>query len=65
MYSPIILSTPGKIIILITTAGLLGVGIYGLTELEQNFDFIWFLPSDSRPRMYVEKNRIVSIEIFC
>ena len=49
---------------MLITAGFLGVGIYGLTELEQNFDFIWFLPSDSRPRMYVEKNRIVSIHLF-
>ena len=60
IYSPIILSTPGKVIILLAVAGLLGSGIYGLTELEQNFDFIWFLPTDSRPRIYVEKDRIVS-----
>ena len=60
-YSPIVLSTPGKIVILIAVAGLLGAGSYGLSELEQDFDFIWFLPPDSRPRLYTEKNREVSL----
>jgi len=45
---------------LLAAAGLLGAGGYGLSELSQDFDFIWFLPSDSRPRQYVEKDRIVS-----
>ncbi|XP_066910125.1 NPC1-like intracellular cholesterol transporter 1 [Clytia hemisphaerica] len=58
LYAPMILSVPGKVIVLTIVVGLLGAGCYGLTELEQNFDFIWFLPSDSRPRMFVEKDRI-------
>ncbi|XP_066915627.1 patched domain-containing protein 3-like [Clytia hemisphaerica] len=57
-YARVILSTPGKVIVLIAVAGLLGGGLYGMTELEQNFDFVWFLPTDSRPRMFIEKDRI-------
>ena len=64
-FSSMVLSTPGKIVILLVTAGLFGTGIYGLLQLEQNFDFIWFLPSDSRPRVYTERSREVRHAILC
>jgi len=46
-YAKYILSTPGRIVVLVVTVGLLAGGAYGLTELKQDFDPDWFLPTDS------------------
>ena len=35
-------------------AGLLAGGAYGLTQLKQDFDPDWFLPSDSKVKIYGE-----------
>jgi predicted RND superfamily exporter protein len=43
----LILSWPGMIVVLIMAAGLTAGGIYGLTQLEQKFDPVWFLPPSS------------------
>ena len=46
-FSRIIFSIPGMVVVILMGAGLLGGGIYGLTELEQKFDPVWFLPQSS------------------
>ncbi|XP_023320290.1 Niemann-Pick C1 protein [Eurytemora carolleeae] len=43
----IILRKPAKIMLLFLTAALFGISIYGNVELRQEFNPIWFLPSDS------------------
>ena len=64
-YARAVLSTPGKVIVMVAVAGLLAAGLYGLVEeLEQNFDYAWFWPPDSRPRLFTEKDRVVS-KRFC
>ncbi|XP_066936303.1 patched domain-containing protein 3-like [Clytia hemisphaerica] len=57
-YARALLSTPGKIVVMVAVAGLLAAGLYGLVGLEQDFDYAWFWPSDSRPRVFIEKDRI-------
>jgi predicted RND superfamily exporter protein len=47
----LILSWPGMIVVLLTAAALTAGGVYGLTQLEQKFDPIWFLP----PSSYIAK----------
>ena len=32
---------------MVIAAVLFGVNIYGVTQLEQDFDYRWFIPSDS------------------
>merc|ERR1719339_514034 len=49
-----ILSGPGKILVIIMAAGLLGGGVYGTTQLQQEFDPIWFLPPTSYLRQWFE-----------
>jgi len=48
------LSTPGQILVLLMAAGLLGGGVYGTTQLQQEFDPIWFLPPTSYLRQWFE-----------
>jgi len=36
-----------KILVLLATASLAGVGIYGVTLLETKFEAVWFLPPES------------------
>ena len=43
----VILSWPGMIVVLVATTGLTAGGVYGLTQLEQKFDPVWFLPPSS------------------
>jgi len=49
-----ILSIPGAILVLLMAAGLLGGGVYGTTQLQQEFDPIWFLPPTSYLRQWFE-----------
>ncbi|XP_066915990.1 patched domain-containing protein 3-like isoform X1 [Clytia hemisphaerica] len=51
-YSKAILSTPGRIVLMLVWAGLLAGGAYGLSQLKQDFDPEWFLPEDSNARIY-------------
>ena len=55
--SGLILSTPGSIATIVITLTLLSFGIWGMAELKQEFDPIWFLPSDSPIFKYFEKNK--------
>ena len=43
----IMLTIPGKVIVLTLFGGLLGVGIYGATKLQTEFSSRWFVPTDS------------------
>jgi predicted RND superfamily exporter protein len=43
----VILSWPGMIVVLAAAAGLTAGGVYGLTQLQQKFDPVWFLPPSS------------------
>jgi len=52
----LVLSTPGKVIVLVTAAALLGGGIYGTTQLRQEFDATWFLPPTSYLRQWFAAN---------
>ncbi|XP_071143132.1 patched domain-containing protein 3-like isoform X1 [Mytilus edulis] len=46
-YAPNLLKFPVKIVVLVLTAGLFGLTIWGTVNLEQKFEEKWFLPSDS------------------
>lgn len=52
LYSPTLLTVPGKVIALIAVAGLLAGGSYGLANLKQDFNSDWFLPTSSAPRKF-------------
>ena len=56
VVSKFILSIPGTIVTLAVTFALLGVGIWGMTELKQEFDPVWFLPPKSDIFKWFEKN---------
>ena len=47
---------PFQISVFVITLSLLGVGIWGLTELETKFDSTWFLPQDSYIAKWVSAN---------
>ena len=36
-----------QVVVLVITAALLGIGIYGTLQLEVKFDYVEFLPQDS------------------
>lgn len=56
VVSKFILSVPGSIVTMAITFACLGVGIWGMTELRQEFDPIWFLPPKSDVFQWFEKN---------
>ena len=49
-----------QVIVIVLTAILLGFGVYGLTQLNQNYDPEWFLPKDSDEMKYRQTFRKVS-----
>lgn len=51
-YANVILSVPGKIFVLLMTAGLFAGGAYGLSQLRQDFDQDNFLPPDAMTLKY-------------
>lgn len=59
-YSNIILTTPGKIIIILVTLVTMSVSIMGSLRLQQWFDPIWLLPKDS----YVYQYETVHNQVF-
>ncbi|RXG52107.1 Patched domain-containing protein 3 [Armadillidium vulgare] len=56
IYSKFLLKTPVKIFVLIFTFSFLGVSAWGLSNLEQEFDPIWFLPHSSYLYKYFMKS---------
>lgn len=52
---PFVTKIPTKIAILSLTAFLLGSNIWGLCQLEQNFDPTWYLNQDSYPILFNNK----------
>ncbi|KAI4503226.1 hypothetical protein M0802_001448 [Mischocyttarus mexicanus] len=53
LYSKIVLTVPGKLIILLTTIIVASVGAIGSYQLEQWFDPIWFLPKGTHLNDYI------------
>ncbi|XP_043281988.1 NPC intracellular cholesterol transporter 1-like [Venturia canescens] len=47
LYSKIILTVPGKIVVILVTIGVASFGILGCCQLEQWFDPEWFIPTDT------------------
>lgn len=48
-YSPWLLSAKGKALVLLASAGLLGAGIYGVTQVQQRgIEFVSFLRRSTR-----------------
>jgi hypothetical protein len=43
-------------LVLLVTAVLLGVSVWGNVLLRQEFDPMWFLPKDSYLSLYVQQN---------
>lgn len=59
VYSKGILTKPGKIIILMSTVCMTGFSIRGLMNLEQKFDPVWFIPTDTYLNKFImEKRRL-------
>ena len=55
--SKLILSIPGSIVIFVVTATLFAIGIWGITELKQEFNPVWFLPPTSQIYSYFTINK--------
>ena len=55
-YADVLLKIPVKIVIVLVTATILGVGTYGVTQLDSNFDFIDFFPKHSYVVEYFKEN---------
>ena len=51
-----VLSVPGTVAVLVAGGALLGGGVYGTTQLQQEFDPTWFLPPTSYLRQWFEAN---------
>lgn len=51
-YGPFLLKTPVKVAVLILTAATVSVNIWGILQLEQNFDPNWYLKEHSYPSEY-------------
>ncbi|XP_033117037.1 patched domain-containing protein 3-like isoform X2 [Anneissia japonica] len=58
VYAPFLMKTPVKVVVLIITACFLGFGIWGFIELEQFFDFRWFLPADSYATEFIDASEL-------
>ncbi|KAK3894018.1 hypothetical protein Pcinc_002205 [Petrolisthes cinctipes] len=57
IYARVLLLPLVRVIVLVVTALLFGVSVWGMTELRQEFDPVWFLPQDSYLFRYFEKQR--------
>ncbi|XP_024875784.1 NPC intracellular cholesterol transporter 1-like isoform X1 [Temnothorax curvispinosus] len=53
LYSKIVLTTPGKIIIVLITLVTMSISITGLLRLQQWFDPTWLLPKESYLNEYI------------
>ncbi|CAK9806362.1 Patched domain-containing protein 3 [Anthophora quadrimaculata] len=57
LYSNVILTIPGKILIILITIVTASAGIVGLLQLQQWFDPAWFIPSHSYLSKYINVRR--------
>ncbi|XP_026471686.1 protein patched homolog 2-like [Ctenocephalides felis] len=57
LYSQVILTKFGKIIVLISTIAFAALSIKNTLLLEQKFDPMWFIPEDTHLFKYIEKRR--------
>ncbi|KAF2904389.1 hypothetical protein ILUMI_01779 [Ignelater luminosus] len=55
VYSKVIFTIPGKVIVLLITVISLGFSIESTLKLEQRFDPMWFIPKNTYLAKYVEK----------
>ncbi|CAM9359742.1 unnamed protein product, partial [Ectocarpus fasciculatus] len=62
-YSPSILSTKGKALVLLGSAGLLAAGIYGVTQATQGFDVLDLAPDGHYSIAYTERARSYDFDI--
>ena len=46
-YGGLLSQRPAKISVLLVTAGLAACGVWGLTQLRQEFNPVWFIPPES------------------
>lgn len=53
LYTKIVLTIPGKVMVLLITIAAASAGAFGLCQLEQWFDPIWFLPKDTYLSEYI------------
>lgn len=49
---------PVKVVVILLTVCLTGIGIWGNVLLEQKFDPTWFLPPDSYLGLWFKANRV-------
>ena len=56
LYNKSIYKPFSQIFIFVVVAGLLGVNIYGTTQLKQQFENKWFLPTGTVVRSYMDIN---------
>ena len=55
-FAGLVLSLPGRVLVLALTGLLLGCGVWQLTLLQQEFQTVWFLPASSYLRQWFEAN---------
>ncbi|XP_069127848.1 patched domain-containing protein 3-like isoform X2 [Argopecten irradians] len=55
-YAPNLMRLPVKIAVMVVTAIFLGFGIWGFVVLKQEYNPIWFIPTDSYPYKYDSAN---------
>ncbi|XP_076246094.1 patched domain-containing protein 3 isoform X2 [Calliopsis andreniformis] len=58
LYSKIVLTTPGKIVIILVTIIAASVGTIGILQLQQWFDPAWFIPNSSYLSKYFNARRL-------
>ncbi|GAB0092699.1 NPC intracellular cholesterol transporter 1 homolog 1b-like [Sergentomyia squamirostris] len=59
IYSKFILTKPGKIVVLMTVIGLTGLSAESLMRLEQKFDPMWFVPSETHLGKFIpQRNKL-------
>ncbi|CAB3372453.1 Hypothetical predicted protein [Cloeon dipterum] len=47
LYSNYVLTTPGKVFVLLLTAGITAISLWGNLHLRQEFDQMWFIPKNT------------------
>lgn len=63
IYSKFVLSLPVKIVSIIVTSVLVGLAVWRVTKLEQDFDPFLFLPKGTYARTFIDKNNLYFPEV--